>query len=73
MDKARISTATASLAALAILIAAAAGCAVVSPNGQELSRNGRAWSAAGRYTDRLGGTTPVNLPDARPAPLYIEE
>lgn len=64
MGKARISMVTASLVALAILLAAGSGCAVVDQTGAP-TRNGRFWMKAGTFTDRANGTEPVNLPDAR--------
>lgn len=66
MDKVKISMVMASLVALVILLAAGAGCAVVTPDGSALTRNGRTWAAIGRATDRTGSTDPVNLPDATP-------
>lgn len=77
MDKVKISMVMASLGALAIIAAAGIGCAVVTPDGSALTRNGRTWAAIGRATDLGGGTQPVNLPDATPivkaSPIFSQE
>ena len=65
MGKAKIWMATASLAASAILLAAASGCAVVDPKTGAPTRSARFWMKAGAVTDRAGGTEPLNLPEAR--------
>ena len=61
--RARIWTGMAWSAALAAVLASASGCAVANANG-ELTANGRFWSKAGRFTDRLTVTEPYIHPEA---------
>ena len=58
----RISTALAWSVALAAALASASGCAVANSDG--LTANGRFWSKAGRFTDRLTVTEPFVHPEA---------
>lgn len=57
MARAKTWMAMALWAALAAGLASASGCAVVN-NGGQLSANGRFWSRAGRFTDRIAATKP---------------
>lgn len=67
--QARIWTAMASSAVLAIALASATSCAVVKKNG-ELSANGRFWNKAGLMTDRLAITSPHMEKEAYLDPSY---
>ncbi len=63
MARARIWTGMVLWVVLAVALASASGCAVSNSN-DELSANGRFWSKAGKFTDRLTATEPYMSPDA---------
>ena len=62
MARARTWMGMALWAALAVVLASASGCAV--SNSEGLTQNGKFWSKAGKFTDRLTATEPYMSPDA---------
>lgn len=66
----RIWMAMALLAASGAALVTATGCAVVNSNG-EMTANGRFWSRAGRFTDRLTLTQPFIHPEAHLADTHF--
>ena len=64
MARARIWMGMALWAAWAVGLASASGCAISNSN-DELTANGRFWSKAGKFTDRLTATEPYMNDEAR--------
>ena len=64
MARVRIWMGMALWAAWAVGLASASGCAISNSN-DELTANGRFWSKAGKFTDRLTATEPYMNAEAR--------